>query len=195
MTKKLKWVGDLSTADVSVLINFANHGDILEFGSGGSTLIFSQMGAKSVVSVETNKDWIALTQERLGTLDSICPVSFKDYNSDWSNIYDIIFVDGIDEHRCDFAITSWKFLKPNGVMLFHDTRLYHNFQHVVWVAQLNYQEVSGIAVNINNSNITSLTKREKPLFYENWNEIENKPKWAYGIPDGVERTRLWTEEN
>lgn len=193
MPKEMRWVGDLSRQDAAILEMFAYQNSVLEFGCGGSTLIFAQSGAIKVVSIETDKTWIDLTKERLEVLDETCPVLFVDYDEPWTGLYDVVFVDGIDKHRRDFAIRSWQFLKPNGTMIFHDTRRFADFQNAMWVAQLYYQEVWYIRVNFKNSNMTLIQKRSRKLEYENWNETEGKPKWAYGIPDGVGRTQLWTE--
>ena len=191
----LQWVGDLSIEDAYLLQENSYYNRILEFGCGGSTIIFSQ-GESEVTSVETDQGWIDLTKERLSVLGTENQVTFKAYEEDWGDNYDLVFVDGIDQLRLEFAIKAWNLIGPRGgTMVFHDTRRFQDFKNAMWVAQLYFEEVHSIDVNRRESNLTFIYKRSKPLGYENWNETEGKPKWAYGIPDGVERTRLWTQED
>jgi predicted O-methyltransferase YrrM len=185
----IKFTGDLSLEDAGVLLDYANQSaDILEFGSGGSTQLFSQSTAKTIVSVETDPGWIALTKSRLNLLDKI-PVTFIEYTTKFNQEFDLIFVDGIDYLRREFAIETWKYLRVGGTMIFHDTRRFGDFQNCAWVAQLYFNEISQILVNTHNSNITVLHKKAHEP-YVNWNHTENKPQWAYGIPDGADR-ELW----
>jgi hypothetical protein len=185
----IKFTGDLSLQDAGVLFHYANSStDILEFGSGGSTQLFSQSTAKTIISVETDSQWITLTESRIQQLDKT-PVSFIPYTTKFNSEFDLIFVDGIDYLRREFAIETWKYLRVGGIMIFHDTRRFGDFQNCAWVAQLYFNEISKIDINTNSSNITVLHKKAYEP-YVNWNLTENKPQWAYGMPDGVTR-ELW----
>lgn len=191
--QNIKFIGDLSLEDADVLAGYAQNADsILEFGSGGSTQIFAQFKASTVVSVETDTDWIDITQKRLKQINK--EVEFVPYTTTFNQLFDLIFVDGVDHLRKEFAIETWKYLKSDGVMIFHDTRRFQDFQNAAWVSQLYFNEIKTIDINATasnkvSSNLTVLHK--KPLEqYVNWNDVENKPKWAYGIPDGIDHP-LW----
>lgn len=187
----MKWVGDLSREDAGILEQYAEGSDVLEFGVGGSTMIIAQSkGIKSLTSIETDPAWIDITSRRMEAIeDKIQPV-FLGY-SEIPDIgsFDMIFVDGVDNARFDFAVRSWKLLKPMGFMLFHDTRRFPDFKNVLSVAESFYEEILSIQFNINYnnkpSNMTVMQKRN-PLKYVNWPKEENKPEWSYGIGEGLE---------
>ena len=42
--------------------------------------------------------------------------------------------------------------------------------------------------------MTLIYKSEEPLYYENWNETEGKPLWAYGNGEIPEGEGLWVTE-
>jgi hypothetical protein len=114
-----------------------------------------------------------------------------------TNKFDLIFVDGVDNLRRDFAIKTWSALKDDGVMIFHDTRRAQDFQNAAWVAQLFFNELEWIDVNarasdFNSSNMTVLCKKPYEP-YVNWNNAEDKPLWAYSIP-GTDNPELWSQE-
>ena len=190
----IKFVGDLSLQDANILAKWSTYNDVLEFGSGGSTQIFAQC-AKSVVSVETNPTWVKKTEDNLRLIDGLCPVQFVPYDLFlYNQKFNFIFVDGVLDKRLNFAIKSWSCLKVGGCMIFHDTRHFDNFKEAAWLMQLMFAEISNVYVNHNDSNMTIIVKRE-PIQYVNWNETENKPKWAYGIGDKPEGECLWTLGN
>lgn len=194
--KNKKFTGDLSLQDADVLARYSSQSkSILEFGAGGSTQLLAQSGANFIISVETDNSWIELTKQRLAQIPNACPVEFIEYTTQFQNQFDLILVDGIDYLRREFAIETWKYLNVGGVMLFHDTRRFEDFQNSAWVAQLYFNEISNIDVNVRasdgvSSNITVLHKKQHEP-YVNWNYIENKPLWAYGKPDGVDHP-LWS---
>lgn len=192
--KEIAFNGDLSLEDASLLVSYGIQSSaILEFGSGGSTQIFAQCMPQALVSVETSSHWAKKTHENIKKLDRKTPARFFEYGLYPKDDYDLVFVDGLQELRREFAIDSWPLLNPGGVMIFHDTRRFEYFQDAAWVAQLYFYELDRMDVNIDGSNLTILHKC-KPKKYVNWNETENKPAWAYGIgesPGG----RLWKIEN
>ena len=194
--KNKQFTGDLSLEDADVLAQYASQSQsILEFGSGGSTQLMAQSSAESITSVETEASWIQLTQERLSQIANARPVEFVGYTTEFNQEFDLIFVDGLWQHRFDFATNVWKYLKPTGVMIFHDTRRDFDFANAVDVAKVFFNEISQIDVNARatngrSSNMTVLHKKAHEP-YVNWNDVEGKPSWAYGIPDGSDHP-LWS---
>lgn len=184
----IKFIGDLSLQDADLLSYYGSNSEsILEFGCGGSTQIFSQI-CKDVTCIETDQKWVDLTQTRLSKISNANPVHFKSYSEIPSNKqFDLILVDGVDNLRKPFAIETWKYLKVGGVMMFHDTRRFDDFQTAMWITQLYFNEIDSIRVNAKasdskSSNLTIITKK-KFEGYVNWNESEGKPLWSYGDPN------------
>lgn len=184
--KNKKFIGDVSLQDADVLCQYASKSKrILEFGSGGSTQLLMQSGSESVTSVETDPFWISITKKRIEQIQSQTSLTFSDYTTEFNDQkFDMIFVDGVDHLRRQFAVETWKYLEPNGVMLFHDTRRARDFENASSVAQLYHNEIYRIDVNQPasnglSSNITVLHK--KPLEnYVDWTTVEGKSAWAYG---------------
>jgi predicted O-methyltransferase YrrM len=200
----IKFIGDLSLQDADVLAKYGRQSkSILEFGVGGSTQILSQCGSESFTSIETDPEWIALTSKRLEQIVEKTPVLFYAYDDVDTVIankqYDLIFVDGIPSLRRDFALRTWKNLKPNGVMIFHDTRRKQDFANAMHLTSNYFNEISIIEVNArasNNksSNMTVIHKKELEP-YVNWNYAENKPMWAYGGQPNTDDFPLWSQES
>lgn len=190
--KGIRFVGDLSLEDASVLVEAGRSARrILEFGAGGSTQIFAQCMPKHFVSVETDPEWIRKTEQNLSRIQSKTKPEFVPYDLVLKAEYDLIFVDGVDQLRRSFAIRTWPWLSVGGVMVFHDTRRLKDFENVAFVAQSFFSEVRSIEVNVNDSNIT-LVKKRIPLPYVNWNYTEGKPLWAYGSGEVPKGEDLWT---
>jgi predicted O-methyltransferase YrrM len=178
---KIKFIGDLSKQDAAVLEFHARASkSILEFGAGGSTQIFSQCCPETLVSVETSGVWIEVTNRRIEELvvPHTMPV-WAPYGAHPNKQYDLIFVDGIDEKRFDFALSTWKLLNSGGVMLFHDTRRERDARNVLNTASTYFSEVRSVSLNIDGSN-TSVIRKGDPLPYVNWNHVEGLPMWRYG---------------
>lgn len=188
---QLHFIGDLSIQDANVLEHYSKDRRVLEFGSGGSTQIFAQR-AKSIISVETDPVWICKTQDNLKLLSNSTPVLFVPYHS-FTNEgqFDLIFVDGVPDKRLEFAQNAWRCLRPNGVMIFHDTRRFEYFKEAAWMLQTYFSEIGRVEINFQNSNMTVIQKRENPLFYVNWNVSEGKPLWAYGAAERPDGEGLW----
>lgn len=197
-----QFVGDLSLQDADVLAKYAKQSkSILEFGVGGSTQIFAQSLPDYILSLETNPDWVELTQKKLDMIETKTDVVFCDPENIGDHMqdktFDLIFVDGVGELRLEFAMQTWAFLKPGGFMIFHDTRRGGDFINVCNVAVNFFTEVQRIDVNkaASNgvtSNITIITKKIKEE-YVNWNYVENKPLWAYGAEPMPEDAKLWRQ--
>ena len=194
-----KVIGDLSLQDAELLERYVSRARaVLEFGVGGSTQIIAQSlpeGAK-FATIDTDPSWIAVTKERLAKLRVADRCSFLEYDG-WmpgamgvSPLFDIIFDDGVDHLRRQFALDSWVLLEPGGFMLFHDTRRFGDFVNVAWVMQSFFEEVEDVYCNQRvdgvSSNISVIKKKAREP-YVNWNYSENKPLWMYGgfgaVPD------------
>lgn len=199
---RLKWIndvaftGDLSLQDADVLAFHAlDSNSILEFGAGGSTQIFAQCGQEKVISIETSPEWVEKTLLNLSKIDDKCEVSFYEYQTDFSDQFDLIFVDGVDHLRADFAENTWKNLKVGGFMIFHDTRREHDFRNAMQLVFKHFNEISTIEVNAKasdgkSSNMTVICKKDHEG-YVDWNQSENKPLWAYGVTEDSVNQQLW----
>lgn len=188
----IKFIGDLSIQDAKVLVKLGSQAKhILEFGAGGSTQIFAQCKPKTLISVETDLHWVQLTEKRIKKLSDITEPLFINYGRHPQQPFDLIFVDGVDNLRKEFAIDTWKLLTVGGVMVFHDTRRFIDFANAAWIAQLHFNEISKIEVNVDDSNMTVIYKKQHQP-YVNWNYTEGKPLWAYGGLPNTEDQELWT---
>lgn len=187
----MKFIGDLSEADAELLIRYGEEAEvILEFGAGGSTQIFAQCRPEIFVSVETEPMWVRKTCANLEKFDNLITwPTFAKYGEHSEQKYDLIFVDGVWDKRLDFALKTWPLLASYGHMIFHDTRRWFDAENAFKVCAMAHNEIDYVSVNENNSNCTVIKKRKK-IEYENWNETEGKPAWAYGNgepPDGWEK--------
>lgn len=179
----MEFIGDLSIADAEILIRYGEEADrILEFGAGGSTQIFAQCYPVKLWSVETSGEWVAKTKDNIKRLGRVTDPVFLQFGEYPPEKVDLIFVDGVWDKRLEFAITSWLDLAIGGHMIFHDTRRWFDAENVFKVCAKFYDEVDHVLVNEGNSNCTVIKKRQG-LEYENWNETEGKPKWAYGAEE------------
>lgn len=192
----IQFVGDLSVQDAKILAYLGKHAPrILEFGVGGSTQIFAQCQPEQLVSVETDPAWVARTQDNLQRIDGEwTQPKFVPYDLFDGGEFDLIFVDGVPDKRLEFAMRAWPMLAVDGCMVFHDTRRFEYFREAAWVMQSFFNAVGNVSVNTGNSNLTVIEKI-RPLMYENWNDTENKPPWAYGKAEIPEGERLWRAES
>jgi hypothetical protein len=178
------YIGDLSRNDAAVLADAARDAArILEFGVGGSTQIFARSAppGATITSVETDAGWIAKTTAILRAMDLADRVRFLDYES-WRvglaassalEKYDVILDDGIDTLREEFALRAWPSLAIGGKLIFHDTRRPRDIANVLKFCFAHYLEIESMALNVNSSNLTVLTKKV-PEPYENWNFAEGR---------------------
>lgn len=187
----IAYIGDLSARDAQVLRDLAEQAlDILEFGVGASTQIFAAYGGGTVESVETDPAWIARTRGNLKKLGlGARAVAFFNYASfSPCGPYDVIFVDGVDELRRDFAFRTWPYLMTGGVMAFHDTRRvmphggasWSDVQNVCALLEKFSTEIDRVEFNRSDSNTTVVRKRA-PLLYEDWNAVEGRTPEQIGI--------------
>ncbi len=182
----MKYIGDLSARDAEILAMAASRAkDILEFGCGGSTQIMAQAMSDGafLVSLDTSEDWIRRTYMNLVAL-GVDETSYRLDNYDgWTNRYlpdfDLIFVDGVDEERGEFAKAAFPLLAVDGAMLFHDTRRLQDLKNVLELVFEHGNEISDVMLNINGSNISVVVKKSLEP-YENWNVVEGRADWMAG---------------
>ncbi len=181
------FIGDLSRQDALLLEHMGKQcQSILEFGCGGSTQILAQSlqdGAR-LTSLDTSPEWMNRTTDNLLALGihedpRIVIDQYEGWSDRHTQMFDLIFVDGVDNKRLEFAMHAWLRLLPGGVMLFHDTRRTQDIDNALMTALGYHEEVEDIAFNVGHSNITAITKGER-LAYENWNVVEGKAPWMYG---------------
>lgn len=116
--------------------------DILEWGSGGSTVYFTQfLLSKNIsytwTSIEYNKVWYDRVLEEVRNDKNVDLILFDvgntelkqrslpmddyvSYPSTLGKKYDVIFVDGRKRRRC--LLESRSLLKPGGLVFLHDAR-------------------------------------------------------------------------
>jgi hypothetical protein len=99
--------------------------DVFEYGSGNSTLFWSQL-ARRVVSVESDPAWYSKIQSQLSSTstillkpeeDAYCR-SIEDVGAD----FDVIVVDGLWRFKC--ARVSRRFLRPGGLVILDNSDWY-----------------------------------------------------------------------
>jgi hypothetical protein len=196
----MNYIGDLSKYDYELLKNLSsNSTDILEFGVGASTQILRNFSEGNLTSVETSIFWVDITKKNLQYLNIVKNVNFllyEDFNPK-SEQYDLIFNDGVDSLRDEFAMKVWKNLKIGGIIAYHDTRRQKDIENIIKLVNNFKDEIEFVSFNKDNSNITLIKKkvkndvvfndyidvgkilRESP--YYDWNDVEGKIRLKYGI--------------
>lgn len=126
----------------SILLSYGKHVDVLEWGSGGSTIYFTEFLKNKEISyswtsIEYNKIWyerisdlakedknIKLVLFDVGNTElkqrEIPMNEYVAYPSTLGKKYDVILVDGRKRRRC--LLEAVTLLKPGGVALLHDAR-------------------------------------------------------------------------
>ncbi len=160
-------VGQLGRHDIQVLAGLAKSSHkILEFGCGGSTLAlaqFSPPGAR-VTSIDSERAWIDKTRMNLERVGQKAKVDFLPY-AGWEGRmggwpwFDLIFVDGLESERLQFALNAWRTLQPGGTMAWHDCRWPQIVEMMLRLAGLNFQTVDVMSFCVLRSNITTITKK------------------------------------
>lgn len=97
--------------------------DVLEYGAGASSSWWSER-AKSVISIEDNKDWYDAVLGRENTnLKIILAENEKEYvKAGNANKYDVIVIDG--KHRIACAKNVAEILKEDGLVIFDNSDRY-----------------------------------------------------------------------
>jgi len=180
----IEYIGDISKADALVLKELAENATaILEFGCGASTQVMSVYTKNRIISIDTSQEWIDKTIGIIHLLNIKNEPSFYLYNEYFDLInscsFDLIFNDGVNTLRREFALRTWQFLKVGGIMAFHDTRRQPDAENVTVLLNKVYNEVNNIQCNYQHSNITLIRKKEKEL-WQNWQIVEEKAYWQLG---------------
>lgn len=187
----MKYIGDLSSQDAALLERYAKNANaVLEFGVGGSTQIIAQAISRqaSFTSLDIDPKWIEVTQSHLSRLGVEARCQLLPYESWIANpspsSFDLIFNDGLNTRRRDFALLSFPLLAVGGVMLFHDTRRSQDVRYVLDLVEAFFEEIEHVHLNERfqraSSNITAVRKKAKEP-YVDWNLAEGRPPWAYGL--------------
>lgn len=122
--KELPW---LSYSFIDFLAPRLNKNlNLLEYGSGNSTIWFSEKINK-VVSLEHHNDWFKLVSDKLKAYTNV-NIIFKDLESgdyeneilNYKDEFDMVLIDGRKRVNC--AKNSLNALKPGGVVIWDDSQ-------------------------------------------------------------------------
>lgn len=165
---------DLSRADVRVIHRLGVGVRVVEFGAGGSTLMFALMGVRSIVSFETSDRWMSLTRKRLkiaGYDPSVVrragrkpPIALPKA--------DLYFIDGRRDLRplwIQHAVE--KALSP--IIAIHDSRRDMGDLSFLFRPPA-VQHLDRIDMHPLDSNLMVIYLRENPVRWENWNLTEKE---------------------
>ncbi len=177
----IDYVGDLSKEDADVLGEIANSPSIVEFGVGASTQILAHYSPSdcNFISVDTDKLWIDRTAGHLSRLGLEHKVKFKSLSDFVPSPANVVFVDGEYSLRSAFSESTWPMLAVGGILAIHDTRREDDIRQVLTIITRKWKEIQKIEVNYRRSNITLIFKSE-PLWYQDWNIAEGRPKYQKG---------------
>jgi predicted O-methyltransferase YrrM len=189
----IPYIGCISREDAELLKSLAERSEsILEFGSGASTQIFAAYGAGRVESAETDPAWIEKTKRNLEALGLTKPVEFHLHDGwllELDRLWDLVFVDCVDELRSQIALSMWPFVRGMGAMCFHDTRrrkphgdsTTSDVQNVCALIEQYSPEIESVALNAADSNTTVVRKRQEPLIYVDWMVTEGRTREQMGL--------------
>lgn len=190
-------IGQLSRADANELIGYARSSQlgILEFGVGGSTLIWAQFAETRMMSshcVDDDPVWIEKTSSKIrgGLQRHVMFIPYVDLSTHecWTERlaknawYDLIFIDGKNELRSTFALDAWRFLAPTGKMIFHDSRLEFAQNAVLGVMKAKFMEISSVESHRNGSNLSVITKCVDVVRVRD-DIAEGREPWETGFTD------------
>ena len=159
-------VGELGRSDIQVLAEHAQRSHrILEFGCGGSTMLFAQFSppGSRIVSLDTERGWIDRTRDALKRLDAN-RVEFLPY-AGWAGRlegwpwFDLVFVDGLESERMNFAAEAWRLLQPGGVMIYHDGLWAQVVEMVLRQVGTTFQSVDSVTFCAQRSNCIVIRKK------------------------------------
>jgi len=184
----LRYIGDISREDAALLARTAAGARrILEFGAGASTQVLAQTAPEGaeIVTVETKPEWVERTRANLKRLGIARELRFVPYRGFWRTVqgpFEMIFDDGIDRLRADFAERAWPMLAVGGCMLFHDTRRPRDARTALRQVERVFLEVASVHLNPEGSNLTVVRKQALQA-YVDWNVAEGRARWEYGHAD------------
>jgi len=181
----LRYIGDISREDARLLARSASGARrILEFGAGASTQVLAQSAPEGaeIVTVETKSEWVERTRENLRRLGISREIRFVPYRGFWRAVqgpFELVFDDGVDRLRADFAERAWPMLAVGGEMMFHDTRRPRDARVALRQVERVFLEVASIHLNPEGSNLT-VVRKQAPQKYVDWNVAEGRSRWEYG---------------
>jgi len=126
-SKEVPW---MTYKAIKHLKDFVNKDqEIFEFGSGASTLFFAR-NCKNVTSIETNKRWKSIIEEKLKANnltnskihlmeDGIDNENYENFLKPQNQKFDIIIIDSIKRHKCSINILNS--LKEGGIIILDDS--------------------------------------------------------------------------
>ena len=136
--------------------------NVLEFGSGNSTLYFSHKIEK-IVSFENDKKWFQLIQKEIPNnielhLCKDCR-NVKNILSVKKQYFDIILIDGFDRNEATFM--SLEYLKNTGILVLDDSERSEYNPTIKLLMQKGYKKIDfwGLAPCINYLKCTSIFYR------------------------------------
>ncbi len=119
--------------------------NIFEFGSGFSTLFYSQL-VNSVNSVEYDKFWFEKLKNEIPTNITL-HYQEKDIDGDYcrtivetNKFYDIVIVDGRDRVNC--VKQSIDKLKPNGCIILDDSQRERYLEGIIYAERKGFRQLS-----------------------------------------------------
>ncbi len=185
--------GDLSKADIVILVQTCRNKHVVEYGVGASTILISQV-AKSLISFDTDQNWINITKNNLKNIDKMCEPKFILISKEETILpkyeCDVLFDDGHSCLRSEFLKQYWlEHIKEKAIL--HDARTNYAVNIIknmlswydienyikerdIWVLNPYLGSLISIEWCPMESNMVILNKRSYILKYENWNITEKK---------------------
>ena len=118
--KNTPWLVEEAVIFLDNYLKKNSDANILEYGSGGSTIWFAER-TKNLVSIEHDSVWFTTVQQTLKekNLKAECYLLPRPYYEKIfeKNRFDLILVDGRDRVRCVKAIVEKNILKSGGILM------------------------------------------------------------------------------
>lgn len=154
--------------------------NVLEFGSGGSTIWFSKQNLKKFISVENNLKW----QKKLKTFikNNNCELIHK--NTPYYGVtdgfdnesFDLVFVDGRDRVNC--VNKSIRLVKPGGILMLDNSE------------RKKYKEIYN---KLSSWEMFKTTQTKPDLTTDLGKYSGHKKNHNYNSPDGYWSTTWWVK--
>jgi|7_EtaG_2_1085326.scaffolds.fasta_scaffold06536_2 predicted O-methyltransferase YrrM len=125
--RKVPWLVDEAVEFLKREINARNINNILEFGSGASTIWFSKR-VEILVSVEHDKDWYTkifnLIKPRTGIDLRLRPQPYNTVCKESLPVreFDLVLIDGRDRVAC--AQSAYQMIRPGGFLMLDNSDLF-----------------------------------------------------------------------
>ncbi len=141
---------------------------VLEYGSGNSTLFFSEKTGH-VTSIENDRLWYHnIKNLRLDNLEiyhkSIDDKAYADFPQTLNKKYDIVLIDGRDRNNC--CRTAIKIVKNHGVIIFDDTHRERYRDGISFLLETGFRNLEfwGISPGDYGKKCTSVFYRRENIF-------------------------------